>query len=433
MKKLNVLLLFTMIAAALTFTSCSDDETTTTDCNDNGCPAGFECDAASGNCIEIVDDSVVTVESNITDDTTWETGKCYILAGRIAVENGATLTIQEGVVVKGQAGAGANATALLVARGGTLNANGTAALPIVFTSVADEITPADLAAGNYASPNLDPNVNGLWGGVIVLGNAPISAQNENDQDVSEINIEGIPTSDPNGLYGGSDAADNSGTISYISIRHGGTNIGAGNEINGLTLGGVGSGTSISNVEVVANQDDGVEWFGGTVSVSNVVVWNCGDDGLDTDQAWNGTCSNFAVVTPQGGSGFELDGPEGSLTQGCNAFENGVLYAGADIDHLVDWDGSTNTGITDLYIFGIDEEYPADGFEPIESFGGDGQCTSGNWQITLPAGGDVATILNGVPGGAITEVAVGSQTVGPNASDFAWTFAGDSGALASIGL
>jgi hypothetical protein len=95
-----------------------------------------------------------------------------------------------------------------------------------------------------------------------VGNAPISA------DASAVQIEGIPPSDQNGLYGGDNPADDSGIIRYISIRHGGANIGEGNEINGLTLGGVGSGTIIEYVEVVANQDDGIEWFGGTVSVKN---------------------------------------------------------------------------------------------------------------------------------------------------------------------
>ena len=182
----------------------------------------------------------VVVTSNITANTTWEAGTIYQLAGRITVTNGVTLTIEPGTIIKGEAGTGANATALLVARGGKLNANGTATSPIIFTSVADEIDYADMAAGNFASPNLESTVNGLWGGVIILGKAPISASNDVG-DVSEVQIEGIPTSDPNGLYGGNDAADNSGTIRYISIRHGGTNIGAGNEINGLTLGGVGNG------------------------------------------------------------------------------------------------------------------------------------------------------------------------------------------------
>ena len=176
-------------------------------------------------------------------------------------------------------------------------AEGTADAPIVFTSVADDLRPADIKNGVFYGTSLGNDVNGQWGGLLVLGKAPISAQNDSGDDITEAQIEGIPTSDPNGLYGGNDKADNSGVIKYVSIRHGGTNIGSGNEINGLTLGGVGSGTVIKNIEVVANQDDGIEWFGGTVSVDSVVIWNCYDDGLDTDQAWNGTVSNFIVVTP----------------------------------------------------------------------------------------------------------------------------------------
>lgn len=283
-----------------------------------------EGQSASGTAvINITDESIVRVEGNVTADETWEAGKCYILTGRISVVDGVTLTIEAGAIVKGEAGTGPNATALLVARGGTLMAEGTADAPIIFTSVADEITPEDVAAGNFASPNLDPDINGLWGGLIVLGNATISASNDDGQ-LSEVQIEGIPTSDPNGLYGGNDDADNSGVITYISIRHGGSNIGEGNEINGLTLGGVGSGTKIENIEVVANQDDGIEWFGGTVSVKNVVVWNAGDDAIDTDQAWAGTLDNFVVVTPSG-SCFELDGPEGTYTA-RHTIQNGTVVA-----------------------------------------------------------------------------------------------------------
>ena len=234
--------------------------------------------------ITIEDPNTITVTENITADVTWETGKTYILAGRIAVEDGATLTIEGGTMVKGLPGEGSNATALLIARGAKLNANGTAELPIVFTSIADELTPADIAAGNLASPNILATQTSLWGGLLILGNAPISASGG----AESVQIEGIPPSDTNGLYGGNITDDNSGSITYISIRHGGADIGEGNEINGLTLGGVGSGTTISYVEVVANKDDGIEYFGGTVNTSNTVVWNAGDDSYDSDQAWDGT-------------------------------------------------------------------------------------------------------------------------------------------------
>merc|ERR1711879_431422 len=338
----------------------------------------------------------VLVSSDIVQNTVWRTGETYELAGRIVVQSGVTLTIERGVVVKARGGDDINASVLLVARGAKLNAEGTARLPIIFTSVADEITPAMVANGQYASPNTLPTQTGLWGGVIILGSAPISASDDDGNQLTELSIEGIPATDPAGKYGGNNPDDC-------------------------------SGTRISNVEVVANADDGIEWFGGTVDVSNVLVWNVGDDALDTDQEWNGRCRDFLVVTPSG-SGFELDGPEGTLSQGCNSFDDGILYAGNDIGLLVDWDENTNTGITDLYIYGI-----AANSEMIESYGGDGSCTSDDWEITVPAGGDVTRILNGVPASLYTVVPENGNSHGPSASKFAWTWAGSSGALASIGL
>jgi hypothetical protein len=267
----------------------------------------------------------ILVTSNITENTVWECDQVYILGGRISIESGASLTICPGTIIKGQGGTAANASSLVVARGAQLFAEGTVDAPIIFTSVADEITIEDVKAGDFVSPNLDPDINGLWGGLIVLGNATISASNANTENgYDEVQIEGIPTSDTNGLYGGNDDYDNSGILTYISIRHGGVNIGQGNEINGLTLGGVGSGTVIENIEIVANQDDGIEWFGGTVNVSNVVVWNVGDDAIDTDQAWAGTLDNFVIVTPSG-SCFELDGPEG-VYSASHSIQNGTVIA-----------------------------------------------------------------------------------------------------------
>ncbi|MEX0982107.1 MAG: hypothetical protein WD577_00335 [Bacteroidales bacterium] len=297
--------------------------------------------------------NVVIVTNNVTEDATWTSDKVYVLGGRIAVEDGATLTIQPGTIIKGQAGTGANATALLVARGGKLMAEGTPAAPIIFTSVADEIEPADIADGDFSSPNLSPDTDGLWGGVIILGKAKISASNDAGGDVDEVQIEGIPTSDPNGLYGGSDDADNSGVIKYISIRHGGADIGAGNEINGLSLGAIGTGTVIENIEVISNQDDGIEWFGGTVDVKNVVVWNVNDDGLDTDQSWSGTVDNFVIITP-GGHCFELDGPEGSYNA-AHTIKNGwVIASGGDrvSADLINTDDNSRVDLENIFITGI---------------------------------------------------------------------------------
>jgi hypothetical protein len=300
---------------------------------------------------KVITEQLVT--ANITTNTTWTANKVWVLGGRIAVTSGVTLTIEPGTIIKGQAGAGASATALLIARGGKLNAAGTATKPIIFTSVADELSIADVAAGKFASPNLAPTVNGLWGGLIILGKAKISASSSGTQK-TEVQIEGIPTSDPNGLYGGSDDADNSGVYKFISVRHGGTEIGAGNEINGITLGGVGSGTVFENIEVVGNQDDGIEWFGGTVNGKNIVVWGAGDDGLDTDQAFRGTISNFAIISAAGSS-FELDGPEGTfgvdLTVG-HTFDKGFVNVSGSAGNFIDNDANTQVKLSNIYATGF---------------------------------------------------------------------------------
>ena len=236
----------------------------------------------------------------ILENKTLTSDKIWTLNGRVTVVAGVTLTIEPGTIIKGGSGTGSNASALIIARGAKIMAEGTHDNPIIFTSIADEIN-----VGEFISPNLDENYNGLWGGLIICGNAPISA------DAQSVQIEGIPASDNNGLYGGTDETDNSGILNYVSIRHGGANIGEGNEINGLTLGGVGSGTIINNIEVVANQDDGIEFFGGTVNVSNTVVWRAGDDSYDVDQSWAGTLNNWIEIDGSDHA-LELDGAEGTL-------------------------------------------------------------------------------------------------------------------------
>ncbi len=354
------------------------------------------------------------ITGNITQNTTWETGKVYILGSRVAVVSGITLTIQPGVIVKGQAGTGSNATALIIARGAKIMAEGTATQPIIFTSVADEIEP-----GQIASPNLDPSLNGLWGGLLILGNAPISAESASMQ------IEGIPASDQNGLYGGSNATDNSGVIKFVSIRHGGANIGEGNEINGLTLGGVGSGTVIENIEIVSNQDDGIEWFGGSVTVKNAIVWNTGDDAIDTDQAWSGTLDNFVVINP-GDECFELDGPEGTTKSIQNhTIKNGSVYAG-NAEGLVDLDPNSNVDMNNIYFFGIKAGQDFDELPTIYT------CSFANLQVTLPESTSITDFFKKGSDEFVTAVAAGQNTVGADVTKFkSWSWADVAKALADF--
>lgn len=258
----------------------------TTSCNREGCTDPLannyneKAKKDDGNCTyDVIETQIVTKAGAITSNETWTSDKMYKLVGKVVVDAGVTLTIQPGTIIKGEQGTGTLASALVVAQGGKINAVGTASQPIIFTSILDNIQ-----IGGLTGTNLSETDQGLWGGIIVLGYAPISAA---DGDVLS-QIEGVPVSDAFGAFGGNDAADNSGSLAYISIRHGGALIGAGNEINGLTLGGVGSGTSISNIEVVANLDDGVEFFGGTVNASNILVGFHGDDGIDIDMNYSGT-------------------------------------------------------------------------------------------------------------------------------------------------
>jgi hypothetical protein len=407
MKKINLLLLAAM--TAFTITSCEDD---TTDTVVNSCP-----DGENG-----TDDCPFVKSGEISSDEVWETGNIYVLDGRVTVTNQATLTIQPGVVVKAKPGGGASSSALLISREGNIEALGTASSPIIFTSTADEIEP-----GQINSPNLDPLSNGFWGGVIILGKAPISASQ------TSVQIEGIPTSDQNGLYGGGEPAHSSGTFQYVSIRHGGTNIGAGNEINGLTLGGVGSGTVIDHVEIVGNQDDGIEWFGGSVNMSHALVWNTGDDGLDTDQDWTGTLDGFIVVNA-GDRAMELDGPEGSNSTGDNfEIKNGTVYMGG-ASQSIDFDDNTNAAISGVYFYGYDED-ETQATSGYSGFLGTGLGSVSNFEVTLVGGLTVADLFDGVDAALVATVGENANTVGVSSAsaEYSWTWASTSGALGSIGL
>jgi hypothetical protein len=298
-----------------------------TSCKKKGCtdPTATNYDDKAkkddGSCIASVTPgaSEEVVTGFVTSNTTWTADKVWILDQKVIVSSGVTLTINPGTIIKGKEGADALASALVIAKGGKINAVGTAAQPIIFTSILDNIQ-----IGQITGTNLTTTDKGKWGGLIILGNAKISASNGDV--VSQ--IEGIPASEAYGSYGGSDDADNSGKLKFVSIRHGGALIGAGNEINGLTLGGVGNGTEISDIEIVANLDDGVEFFGGTVNVTNVICAYGGDDGLDIDQNYAGTITNFIVIEDaESDKGLEIDGTEGTTyVTGLFTLINGSVYS-----------------------------------------------------------------------------------------------------------
>lgn len=461
MKKL--LFLFSA-TAALVLTSCGNDDgdppivEPTATCNDGILNNGeTEMDCGGPNCQPCVeqptvdatcDDGVmngdetevdfggacsqeITVTGEIAEDTTWERRNIYLLGGKVVIGVGVTLTIEPGTIIKGKAGSGSLASALVVQRGSTINAVGTAERPIIFTSVQD-----DIAVGQTAGTNLDETDQQLWGGVLVLGNAPASLSG----DVTEQQIEGIPASDAFGLYGGNDPADGSGDLAYISIRHGGALIGEGNEINGLTLGGVGTGTTIDNIEIVGNEDDGIEIFGGTVNVSNIFVWAGGDDGIDLDQAWTGTLTNGMVVQGQNSdSALELDGPEGSAN-GAYTLTN-ITLVGNTADgeggsrRIADFRDGLQANINNVYVSGFlpSSTVRLNGDDSAAAYN-DGLLELSLWQIALPEGiatvndlftleeVTVATTYTADASGIATAVVAGEQTIGADTAAFGWTYA-----------
>jgi len=243
----------------------------------------------------------ITKSGEITSDETWTKDNVYMLDGFVFVTNGATLTIEAGTVVKGfdktSITTGDFTTALIISRGSKIEAKGTASEPIIFTSILDDVSDA-----NDLNLSDETESRGLWGGVILLGKAPIGDES------SEATIEGLPEGD-NSLYGGSAENDNSGIMTYCSIRHGGAEIVTDEEINGLSLGGVGSGTTIEHIEVTYNKDDGIEFFGGSVSIKWAIVSFCGDDSYDWDLGWKGNGQFWVAIgdTEAGDHGGEWDG------------------------------------------------------------------------------------------------------------------------------
>lgn len=258
-----------LAALAISATSCSQDEVA---------PQGDTRATA-----------VKTVSGLISANTTWDASQTIEIDGKVYVTNGATLTIKEGTTIIGKFYPNpGDASALIVTRNGKIDAKGTVSNPIVMTSAEGHKTP------------------GGWGGFVVLGNAPIN-QSEPQ------NIEGIePGSVPAGVdvtYGGSVTNDNSGTIQYVRVEYAGANIAENNELNSFTFGGVGSGTTLNHCQAYYGEDDGFEFFGGTVNAKYLVSTSTHDDAFDFDFGFSGTLQ-FLVATVDKNSTFYTKDPNG---------------------------------------------------------------------------------------------------------------------------
>ena len=280
---------------------------------------GADCGCPPVNTRPVIDLSTISTAGDLNATNTVLTcNNTYLLKEKIYVPDGKTLTINPGTVILGRdlnAPGGGIASALIVARGGKIIASGTPTCGIVFTAEADM---ADNILGNYPIAT-----RGKWGGVSICGKATnnlISTQGGiaiAGQPNGTGAIEGISNAgaDQRCWFGGTDDDDNSGIFRYVSIRHAGDIIVAGNELNGFTLGSVGRGTTIDHVEVLSCDDDAIELFGGTVNLKYCSMLFGNDDGLDWDLNWRGNAQFIfvlaadSVTAPTSDQGIEGDGDD----------------------------------------------------------------------------------------------------------------------------
>ncbi|MBE7557724.1 hypothetical protein HS125_01730 [bacterium] len=343
----------------------------------------------------------ILVADDIATSTTWTADNVYNLQKQIFVLPGATLTVSAGTLVRSTAGVGGS---LAVCRGARIYVNGTKDKPVVMTSSADTLTAWHEGANE-------------WGNLTIMGNALISgshyqgvAQTYQDGATAPVHtntklpdglnkrqMEGLVAAfpgDPKVLYGGADDDDDSGSITYVSIRYGGKVLGLNNELNGLALGGVGRETDIHHVEIMNGVDDGIEIWGGTVNLKYVSIWNVGDDSFDIDQGWRGKAQfglivqGYSADAPQGsGVGdncFETDGAEDSDAQPVTTatfYNFTVVGQPIDADHGTAWRDNARVQYRNCIFMELGERLV--GFDNSDGDGGSGYGYNGtlSWAET----------------------------------------------------
>lgn len=344
---------------------------------------------------------------NLTSDLTLTSGVAHNLIGTLLVKDGATLTIEAGTTIN--ALAGGTDVYILVEKGGKIIADGTAANPIKFTSSATVPKPGD------------------WGGIIINGKAPLSRQSGTESNAAtEVN---------NGIFfGGADAADNSGILDYVIIEYSGARIDDEAEHNGLTLNGVGTGTTISNIAIFYGDDDAIEFFGGTVNAENILVVNAKDDMFDFSQGYAGTCTNLYGVRENGYTavtgdprGIEadgnLDGNSPSDINESNFTVNGVTIInnadGVEMSDGIKVRRDATATITNAYLALGPGAIFGDVVDLKDSKTDADDATSVTAIANTANGLDIADVKNTTSGGATINVTAGT-TGGADNSVFSWT-------------
>lgn len=341
----------------------------------------------------------------------------YKLTGGLTVRSPYTLKLNPGTVVKASAGLNGTATGiyLIVDQGAKLDAVGTAAAPITFTSASATPAPAD------------------WGGVILCGSAPISRPST-ISDAAAANYTAV-TEVVNHFYGGNVVNDNSGHLEYVKILYSGAKINDSKEFNGLTLYAVGTGTIIKNIYIKDGSDDGIEFFGGTVNVENILVVNADDDMFDWTQGWNGHAKNFYGIREAGFGEptspdprcIEADGNFDGLNpawivqsnptlQDFTLVNNSTTMTLSDAIKLRRNTGVTITNTKVIWGAGVTVTDLVD----LTDSAGDGNGSLINVSISVEGPISTGPIKKGSGIGASATINVAPGATGANASAFSWT-------------
>ncbi|MBM1105422.1 hypothetical protein JQC67_04630 [Aurantibacter crassamenti] len=314
------------MAFAIALASCSSDDNvvdpgpdavdpTCTDGIKNGDETGIDCGGSCTACEEEPTENT-TLNGTLTEDRTLDASKTYTLDKSFSVEAGATLTIPAGTTINALVETGdETSTYIVVQKGGKIDIQGSAAAPVTMQS----------SGGN----------SGDWGGLVLLGDATTTEGIDATAEVGDFK------------YGGSTDNDNSGSISYLIIKHAGAQIDAESQYNGLTLYAVGSETTIENVAMIDGDDDGVEFFGGTVSASNLYFENNQDDSIDWTEGWNGTVTDAYIIHTEEGFSTAL---EGDKANGNPMFVNLTAISSVDGTAL-QFKATSGATITNLYLEG----------------------------------------------------------------------------------
>ena len=356
------------------------------------------------------------VSANITSSTVWTSDNVYYLQDVIYVEPGATLKIEPGTKVIGN-----TSGTLVIASGAQIFAKGTKDAPIVMTSDQDNGTQR--------------TANNEWGNLTIMGDALVSAtldgigsDSGQPDGTDQAQMEGLAAAGALSVYGGPNDDHDAGTVSYVSLRYGGEVLGFGNELNGMSIGGVGRETQMDHIDIWNNVDDGLEIWGGTVNLKYVSIWNIGDDSFDLDQGYRGKAQFGLIVqgwsddgSPTQGSGigdniFEMDGAENSVAQpfGAVSLYNftaiGQPYSG---DQGTEWRDNMRAQLRNCVFMDVGDKMIKDG-----TTGGDG----GGY----PVGDELATLFarayNVYPANS---VGVDPTALYPNFTDGTWCEISDS--------